>query len=35
MLNINEIKNGKNILWNEEPFVVLSSQHSKTGRAGA
>jgi len=35
MLNINEIKNGKNILWNEEPFLVLSSQHSKTGRAGA
>ena len=35
MLNINEIKNGKNILWNEEPFVVLSAQHSKTGRAGA
>lgn len=35
MLNINEIKNGKNILWNDEPFVVLSSQHSKTGRAGA
>jgi elongation factor P len=35
MLNINEIKNGKNILWNEEPFIVLSSQHSKTGRAGA
>lgn len=35
MLNINEIKNGKNILWNNEPFVVLSSQHSKTGRAGA
>ena len=35
MLNINEIKNGKNILWNNEPFIVLSSQHSKTGRAGA
>jgi elongation factor P len=35
MLNISEIKNGKNILWNDEPFVVLSSQHSKTGRAGA
>lgn len=35
MLNISEIKNGKNIIWNDEPFVVLSSQHSKTGRAGA
>lgn len=35
MLSISDIKNGKNILWNNEPFVVLSSQHSKTGRAGA
>ena len=35
MLSISEIKNGKNILFENEPFLVLSSQHSKTGRAGA
>jgi elongation factor P len=35
MLNISEIKTGKNIIWNGEPFAVLTHEHSKTGRAGA
>ncbi|MEK7181633.1 MAG: elongation factor P [Patescibacteria group bacterium] len=35
MLGITEIKNGKKIIWNNEPYVVLDYQHSKTGRAGA
>jgi elongation factor P len=35
MLSINEIKTGKNIIFNDEPFVVLAHEHSKTGRAGA
>lgn len=35
MLNLTDIKTGKNILWNEEPFKVLYHEHSKTGRAGA
>jgi elongation factor P len=35
MLNIGEIKTGKHIIWNGEPFAVLSHEHSKTGRAGA
>lgn len=35
MLGINEIKAGKNILWEGSPYVVLTAEHSKTGRAGA
>ncbi len=35
MLNLNEIKTGKRILFNGEPHVVLDYQHSKMGRAGA
>jgi len=35
MLNLSDIKTGKNILWNDTPYVVLYHEHSKTGRAGA
>jgi len=35
MLGINEIKSGKNIVLNGEPFAVLYHEHSKTGRAGS
>ncbi|HRY82411.1 MAG TPA: elongation factor P [Candidatus Moranbacteria bacterium] len=35
MLNINEIKTGKNIILNDTPYVVLYHEHSKTGRAGS
>jgi len=35
MLSLSEIKTGKKILWEKEPFVVLFDQHSKMGRAGA
>jgi elongation factor P len=35
MLGITEIKNGKKIIWNDEPYEVIDYQHSKTGRAGA
>ena len=35
MLNISEIKTGKNIVWNDIPYAVLYHEHSKTGRAGA
>jgi elongation factor P len=35
MLGISDIKAGKNILWEDAPYVVLSAEHSKTGRAGA
>jgi elongation factor P len=35
MLSISDIKTGKNIILNGEPFVVLYHEHSKTGRAGA
>lgn len=35
MLNISEIKSGKNIVWNDTPYAVLYHEHSKTGRAGA
>lgn len=35
MLNLSEIKTGKNILWEDQPYVVLHHEHSKTGRAGA
>lgn len=35
MLGITEIKCGKNILWEGSPYIVLTAEHSKTGRAGA
>jgi elongation factor P len=35
MLNLSEIKTGKTILWEEQPYAVLYHEHSKTGRAGA
>lgn len=35
MLSISEIKTGKNIILNGEPYAVLYHEHSKTGRAGA
>lgn len=35
MLSLSDIKTGKHILWNNEPYVVLYHEHSKTGRAGA
>jgi len=35
MLSLNEVKVGKKIILNKEPFAVLASQHSKMGRAGA
>ncbi|MBI2439062.1 MAG: elongation factor P [Candidatus Moranbacteria bacterium] len=35
MLGLTEIKTGKRIIFNGEPFLVLDYQHSKTGRAGA
>lgn len=35
MLGINEIKSGKYVVLDREPFRVLSDEHSKTGRAGA
>jgi elongation factor P len=35
MLTISEIKNGKNIIFNDAPYKVLYVEHSKMGRAGA
>jgi len=35
MLSISDIKTGKNLILNDEPYVVLYHEHSKTGRAGA
>jgi elongation factor P len=35
MLNIGEVKTGKNITFTGQPFKVLYHEHSKTGRAGA
>jgi len=35
MLNLTEIKTGKKIIWNGEPYVVMDYQHSKIGRGGA
>ncbi len=35
MLGITEIKTGKKIIWNGEPYIVLEYQHSKIGRGGA
>jgi elongation factor P len=35
MLSISEIKSGSQIIVNNDPYIVLNVQHSKTGRAGA
>jgi elongation factor P len=35
MFTISDIKTGKNIILNGDPFAVLYHEHSKTGRAGA
>ncbi|TAK95507.1 elongation factor P [Patescibacteria group bacterium] len=35
MLGINEIKTGKSIVIEGQPYVVIYHEHSKTGRAGA
>ena len=35
MLNISDIKTGKKIVLDGDPYAVLSHEHSKTGRAGA
>lgn len=35
MLNLSDIKAGKNILWEDQPYLVVNHEHSKTGRAGA
>jgi elongation factor P len=35
MLTINEIKTGKNIVLDGQPYAVQYCEHSKTGRAGA
>lgn len=35
MLTLAEIKTGKTITLNDDPYVVLYHEHSKTGRAGA
>lgn len=35
MLNLSDIKSGKNIVLDGAPFAVLYHEHSKTGRAGS
>lgn len=35
MLSINDLKIGTKVIFNGEPYVVVFSQHSKQGRAGA
>lgn len=35
MLNMTDIKTGKKIIWNNEPYAVLEYLHSKIGRGGA
>jgi len=35
MLSLNDIKTGVTIILNDEPYIVLSHEHSKMGRAGA
>jgi elongation factor P len=35
MLNISDIKTGKNIIHENAPYVVIYQEHSKTGRAGS
>jgi len=34
MLNINDLKPGTKILFNGQPYAVVSAEHSKQGRAG-
>lgn len=35
MLNLTDIKTGREIIWDDEPYVVMSYQHSMIGRGGA
>lgn len=35
MLNFNEIKTGRVILLNEEPYVIIKAEHHQMGRGGA
>ncbi|MFA6194082.1 MAG: elongation factor P [Parcubacteria group bacterium] len=35
MLNLSDIKTGKTLTLNNEPYLIIFHQHSKTGRAGA
>ncbi|MCU0679750.1 MAG: elongation factor P [Planctomycetes bacterium] len=35
MLSFNEIKTGRVIQWNNEPYVVVKTDHHKMGRGGA
>lgn len=35
MLNLNEIKNGKIIKVNNEPYIIIKTDHHKMGRGGA
>lgn len=35
MLNLTDIKTGKKIIWNNEPYIVLDYLHSMIGRGGA
>lgn len=35
MLNFNEIKTGRIIKLNDEPFVIIKTEHHKMGRSGA
>lgn len=35
MLNLTDIKTGKKIIWNNEPYIVLEYLHSMIGRGGA
>lgn len=35
MLNFNEIKTGRIILLNEEPYMIIKSDHHQMGRSGA
>lgn len=35
MLSLTDIKTGKKIIWNKEPYAVLEYQHSMIGRGGA
>lgn len=35
MLNLTDIKTGKKIIWNGEPYVVMEYLHSMIGRGGA
>ncbi len=35
IMNFNELKTGKKIVLDDNPFVIIYHEHSKTGRAGA